>query len=50
MELATLVRMSALRNVYQLVQKVRNMEGRAIHQLTDGEREIIAMLRNEGWL
>ena len=42
--------MTALRNIYRMVARVRNMVGEQIHQLTPGERRIGEYLRREGLL
>ena len=43
-------RMTALRNVHNMVTRVRSMKGDQIHQLTRQERKIGEMLRKEGLL
>lgn len=41
-------RLTAIANIYDAVSRVRSMTGAQIHQLSDGERRIIKMLRDNG--
>jgi len=41
-------KMDVCRNVYRVVAKLGTLVGDKIHTLTDGEREIIAWLLDEG--
>ena len=45
--MALMQRINSTLNVYNTVQKLRNMRGEEIHQLNRGERRIIQMLQKE---
>lgn len=40
--------MVTLENIYNVVTRVRNMQGEQIHQLTSQERRVLASLREMG--
>ena len=40
-------RMAALSNVYNVVDRLRNLQGAQIHNLTTSERRVIKWLRDE---
>ena len=43
-----MTQMNVLMNVYRTVERVQNLHGHAIHQLSESERAIIRDLMNEG--
>lgn len=43
-------RMTALKNIYNVVTRLRNMKGAHIHDLSTSERRLIRALRDEGML
>lgn len=43
-------RMSGVLAVYNALSRWRTLQGKQIHQLTEGERKILAMLRDLGFL
>jgi hypothetical protein len=43
-----LSRMSALANVYNVIQRMKNLHGSRIHELTDNERRIARVLIDLG--
>jgi len=44
----TVIEMVTLENIYNVVTRVRNMQGEQIHQLTSQERRVLASLREMG--
>lgn len=47
---ALMLRMNALANIYGAYSRYRNAQGRQIHSLTIGERQILRMLKDKGIL
>ena len=46
----TMTRMTALNTVYSAVIKIKSLKGTQIHTLSDGERRILRMLMDNGFL
>lgn len=42
--------METLASVWNAIKRLRTLKGDDIHRLTESEREIIAWIREEGWL
>lgn len=47
---ATLIRMRGAYNIYSTLSRVRNMTGAQIHDLTNEERRLLALIRDMGLL
>lgn len=45
-----MTRMARLSNIYNAVSRMRNLPGKEIHSLTDGERKILGFLTKLGLL
>jgi len=46
----TILRMTALSNIYNTVQRTKSLKGEMIHRLSEGERKILRMLMDMGIL
>jgi hypothetical protein len=47
-DFVTVTRMTALSNVYNAVVRIKSLTGKNIHKLTDSERRILRVLKDEG--
>jgi hypothetical protein len=45
-----ITRMRTFSNIYNTLDKMRNLKGNTIHQLTDGERRLIKRMREGGYI